>query len=297
MEIHQFIQNHFNNNFDLDTYYPICKEKNCYGILKFVINPYNFTINYICEKNEMHKGENISFEEFNNLFLKMKTDKKDKKHKNDKNYKNNFFFEYINDIKEKEKKYNEIIKSILEWEKKIKNLIDDLKKNLQYEIMILKKLLFKVDEKYLNKAYCKNINYLKNYIKKINNLYLKNIYNYQNKEEKEKAILEYFCEKRKNENEYLKQIYFTDFEIKNIYKLDENMILFVINNHDKDLIHLYIIIKRMVLNYSKNIKQIFLLLIIFLFHLQLIKKEYILVQNIRKQLKFLIMTQINMKLN
>ena len=47
--------------------FPCCKIKDCNGFLSFSINPYNFTINYKCEKNEMHNGSNIPYQEFQSL--------------------------------------------------------------------------------------------------------------------------------------------------------------------------------------------------------------------------------------
>ena len=50
-------------------YYPKCREKGCEGLLEINFNEENFTINYKCEKNENHKGENIYFDTFEKLFL------------------------------------------------------------------------------------------------------------------------------------------------------------------------------------------------------------------------------------
>ena len=52
-------------------YYPYCKIDNCKGVLKFKINE-NFNINYECEKNINHKGENIFFKTFERFYLKKK---------------------------------------------------------------------------------------------------------------------------------------------------------------------------------------------------------------------------------
>ena len=50
-------------------YYPICKEKNCNGILSIVISIFDFSVKYNCDKNKDHNGI-ITFEEFDKIFLK-----------------------------------------------------------------------------------------------------------------------------------------------------------------------------------------------------------------------------------
>ena len=52
-------------------YYPSCNEIGCDGVLKFKIND-NFRINYECDKNIEHKGENICLKTFERFNLKEK---------------------------------------------------------------------------------------------------------------------------------------------------------------------------------------------------------------------------------
>ena len=52
-------------------YYPYCKEKGCNGILIIKINN-DFSIDYICDKNENHKGKKLYFKTFERFFLKEK---------------------------------------------------------------------------------------------------------------------------------------------------------------------------------------------------------------------------------
>ena len=50
--------------------FPCCKIKDCNGFISFSINPYNFTINYKCEKNKFHNGSHISYQEFFKSFIR-----------------------------------------------------------------------------------------------------------------------------------------------------------------------------------------------------------------------------------
>ena len=59
------------NDLQSKFYYPYCKNSQCDGVLKIKIND-NFTINYECDKNPNHKGENIYFKTFENFYLKEK---------------------------------------------------------------------------------------------------------------------------------------------------------------------------------------------------------------------------------
>ena len=50
-------------------YYPYCKENKCKGVLKIKINN-NFSVDYECDQNENHKGNNIFFKTFERFYLK-----------------------------------------------------------------------------------------------------------------------------------------------------------------------------------------------------------------------------------
>ena len=52
-------------------YYPYCKENKCNGELKIKFNN-SFTLDYECEKNNEHKGNNIYFKTFERFYLKEK---------------------------------------------------------------------------------------------------------------------------------------------------------------------------------------------------------------------------------
>jgi len=58
--------------FNSDFYIPVCNIDNCNGILKLDFDLKNFTINYKCEKNKAHIGENISIENFEKYNIKTK---------------------------------------------------------------------------------------------------------------------------------------------------------------------------------------------------------------------------------
>ena len=52
-------------------YYPCCREKGCDGLLRIKLND-NFTLDYECDKNKEHIGQNIFFKTFEMYFLKEK---------------------------------------------------------------------------------------------------------------------------------------------------------------------------------------------------------------------------------
>jgi len=53
-------------------YMPVCSIDDCNGILKLDFDLNNFTVNYKCEKNKAHIGENISLENFKKFNIKKK---------------------------------------------------------------------------------------------------------------------------------------------------------------------------------------------------------------------------------
>lgn len=59
-----------NNKPNLEKYIiPICQKKGCDGILKIELNEKESNINYICEKNNNHRGE-LYFKTFERFILK-----------------------------------------------------------------------------------------------------------------------------------------------------------------------------------------------------------------------------------
>ena len=57
-------------NLNSEFYIPVCNIDDCNGILKLDFDLNNFTVNYKCEKNEEHIGENISIENFKKSNIK-----------------------------------------------------------------------------------------------------------------------------------------------------------------------------------------------------------------------------------
>ena len=56
---------------DSNNYYcPVCRIPECGGILQFKINKNNFSLNYECDKNKKHNGQNIYFKTFERFYLK-----------------------------------------------------------------------------------------------------------------------------------------------------------------------------------------------------------------------------------
>ena len=59
-----------NENIENKFYCPVCRIPECGGILKFKINKNNFSLNYECDKNKDHNGQNIYFKTFERFYLK-----------------------------------------------------------------------------------------------------------------------------------------------------------------------------------------------------------------------------------
>ena len=51
-------------------YCPICRIPGCGGVLHLKINKNNFSLDYECEKNKEHNGQNIYFKTFERFYLK-----------------------------------------------------------------------------------------------------------------------------------------------------------------------------------------------------------------------------------
>ena len=59
-------------NLNSEFYMPVCSIDDCNGILKLDFDLNNFKVNYKCEKNKEHIGENISLENFKKFNIKKK---------------------------------------------------------------------------------------------------------------------------------------------------------------------------------------------------------------------------------
>jgi len=80
--------------------------------------------------------------------------------------------DFQNKIKQKSKIYKELKNKINIWKNKIITKTDQLIQNLENEIIILEKIIFNFNNKFMNYTYYNNFHNLKNYVKNINNEYL-----------------------------------------------------------------------------------------------------------------------------
>ena len=76
-------------------------------------------------------------------------------------------------IKQKSEFYKELKYKINMWKNKIITKAEQLIQNLEKEILILERIIFNFNSKFMNYTYYNNFHYLKNYVKDINNEYLK----------------------------------------------------------------------------------------------------------------------------
>ena len=80
--------------------------------------------------------------------------------------------DFQNKITQKSKIYKELINKIKIWKNKIITKTEQLIENLENEIIILEKIIFNFNSKFMNYTYYNNFHYLKNFVKNINNEYL-----------------------------------------------------------------------------------------------------------------------------
>ena len=80
--------------------------------------------------------------------------------------------DFQNKIKQKSKVYKELKNKINIWKNKIITKTEQLIQNLENEIIILEKIIFNFNNKFMNYTYYNNFHYLKNFVKNINNEYL-----------------------------------------------------------------------------------------------------------------------------
>ena len=76
-------------------------------------------------------------------------------------------------IKQKSEFYKELKYKINIWKNKIISKTEQLIQNLEKEITILERIIFNFNSKFMNYTYYKNFHHLNNFIKEINNEYLK----------------------------------------------------------------------------------------------------------------------------
>ena len=205
-------------------FYPYCKENNCGGVLEIKIND-NFSVDYKCSKNPLHKKENIYFKTFERFYLKEKevdkcsqTNKIKIKNKSQKSNKpdihtkknnNNLeeisklnIIDYIpskhkiNKILNKLKTYEELINIINDWQKKLMNKIEHLKENILNEKSLLNKMILNFDKNFLDYTYFANIKYLYKYKNKIYSELINKI----TFEKRTKSIMKYLCVDLETEN-------------------------------------------------------------------------------------------------
>ena len=127
-----------------------------------------------------------------------------------------------NKINQRTKKYQELMESLDEWKEKVFNKIEQLKKNLRYEIELMKKLFFNYNKYFINYTYFKNFEY---FIHKINNR-SSNKFNKCYCFDDFKNILELLFTNKKNEEFKNKNLY-----LKYKYKLTEGIIKKINDDH------------------------------------------------------------------
>ena len=69
-----------------------------------------------------------------------------------------------NNINKREEKYRELIECLDEWKVKVINKIEELKKNLKYEIELMKKMFLNFNKYFINYNYFLNYDYFKTYV-------------------------------------------------------------------------------------------------------------------------------------
>lgn len=115
-------------------------------------------------------------------------------------------------IKKRKERYRELIQSLDEWEIKIYNKIEELKKNLMYEIELLEKMFSNFNKCFMDYTYFKNFEYFEDYMDNTYSSKFDKCYTFDDL----KDILEKLFEKEEtNEEPDLKE-----FELNEGYKVD-----------------------------------------------------------------------------
>ena len=194
------------NNTSMTFYYPVCKEEGCNGTLKIAKNSDNLTINYACDKDALHRDNNIKYNDFSNEYLRKQNyeNKIEKCKKHDDEVLSNYCNEckiYICKIclkdckcnnhpitpldkyKLSEKQLNYLIRSlnikkediktlsilIEEWKNELNKKLEEMKQELENEIKLIEKLILNYHRNFNNITYHKNIIYLKDRVYDNNN--------------------------------------------------------------------------------------------------------------------------------
>ena len=109
----------------------------------------------------------------------------------------------INDLKNKIKKKSEyisdLIKSINNWEKTLNNKIKNLKDNLQNEMILIEKMFLNYNQYSFDYYYLSNFLNFYNYLKVMNNDYLKQFKESHTFEKQTKILIDYILPKKDNE--------------------------------------------------------------------------------------------------
>ena len=164
-------------------YYPQCLSKGCNGLLRFTINSNDLSLDYECDKNKSHTGQNISFKTFEENFLKKQSIKSCSEFKsisleNIRLSSNDIDINEIkNNIIKRAKSYEMLKNTIFEWEELFRKKLEDLKLKLKNEIELFEKIINNYNDSFNNKTYIDNIKYINDYFERnYNHKNLKDFY-------------------------------------------------------------------------------------------------------------------------
>ena len=79
-------------------------------------------------------------------------------------------------INKREEKYFELVKCLNEWKEKVIYKIENLKKNLKYEIELMKKMFYNYNTQFINYTYFFNFDYFTDYIEDRNSMIFEKCY-------------------------------------------------------------------------------------------------------------------------
>ena len=134
-------------------------------------------------------------------------------------------------IKKRKERYMELIQLLDEWEIKLYNKIEELKKNLMYEIELMEKMFSNFNKCFMDYTYFKNFEYFKDYMSDTYSSEFDKCYTFEDL----KGILEKLFEKEEtNEEPSLKELeldggYLIDGLVK---KIDDKYIFIYSYNND-----------------------------------------------------------------
>jgi len=139
-----------------------------------------------------------------------------------------------NKFKQKSELYKEIKNKINIWKNKIITKAEQLIKNLEKEIIILEKIIFNFNNKFMNYTYYNNFHYIKDFIDKIYNEYLIKFNDSPNFKEQSLNLINLFTffniEKPKTKflKTNIKEYHFSDYEFPEL--INNKYFFFKINN-------------------------------------------------------------------